>query len=200
MGKRYDEITPELAQWISQQKLFFVSTAPLAADGHVNCSPKGLDSLRILGPREIAWTDTGGSGIETVAHLRENGRILLMWCAFDGPPRIVRVHGRGEVVTADDPRFAPLLARLPPPPLCRAIIRVEAERIADSCGYGVPLYQFVADRPQLQQGVQRKGTAGVRRYFTENNAASIDGLPGLTAAQAQATWLPSDPARRDDRP
>ena len=100
MGKRYDEITPELADWLNQQQLFFVATAPLAADGRVNCSPKGMDTFRILGPREVAYLDLTGSGIETVAHVKENGRIVLMFCAFAGPPKIVRLHGTGEAITA----------------------------------------------------------------------------------------------------
>src|SRR5919201_7094587 len=105
MGKVYDGITPELADWLTQQRMFFVATAPLAADGLVNCSPKGMDSFRILGPREVAYLDLTGSGIETVAHLRENGRIVLMFCAFAGPPKIVRLHGSGTVVTPESPRF-----------------------------------------------------------------------------------------------
>src|SRR6266536_2208914 len=120
MGKCYDGITPELADWLGQQRLFFVATAPLAADGLVNCSPKGMDSFRILGPREVAYLDLTGSGIETVAHLRENGRIVFMFCAFTGPPKIVRLHGTGEVVTPGSPEYQNLKAVFPDHPSARA--------------------------------------------------------------------------------
>src|ERR671939_193862 len=116
MGKEYEEITPQLAEWIQRQRIFFVATAPLAADGMVNCSPKGLDTLRVTAPREVAYLDLTGSGIETVAHLRENGRIVLMFCAFEGPPRILRLHGRGEVVSPAHPDWESLAGRFPPHP------------------------------------------------------------------------------------
>src|SRR5919198_2760664 len=123
MGMVYDAITPELADWLSQQRVFFVATAPLAGDGLVNCSPKGMDSFRILGPREVAYVDLTGSGIETVAHLRENGRIVFMFCAFAGPPKIVRLHGTGEVITPGAPDYPKLRAIFPDYPGRRAIIR-----------------------------------------------------------------------------
>ena len=123
MGKLYDEITPELADWLGQQRMFFVATAPLAADGLLNCSPKGMDTFRILGPREVAYLDLTGSGIETIAHLRENGRIVFTFCAFAGPPKIVRLHGTGEVVTSGAPDYERLRALFPDYPGARAIVR-----------------------------------------------------------------------------
>ena len=181
MGKVFDVIDEKLVSWIRAQRMFFVATAPLAGDGHVNCSPRGLDSFVVLGPREVAWLDLTGSGVETIAHLRENRRIVLMFCAFDGPPRIVRLHGRGTVVEPGDPEFAALRARFGGQGGVRAVIRVACQRISDSCGYGVPLYEHRGDRPQLEQWAQRKGPEGVRAYQAEHNAQSLDGLPGLRA-------------------
>lgn len=178
MGKLYEAITPELAGWIGQQKLFFVATAPLAADGHVNCSPKGMDSFRILGPREVAYLDLTGSGIETVAHLRENGRIVFMFCAFAGPPKIVRLHGRGEAILPASSDFAELAARFPDYPGVRSIVRVRLDRISDSCGFGVPLYDYAGEREHLVKWAGGKGGEGMARYRRERNARSIDGLDG----------------------
>ena len=178
MGKLYEAITPELAGWIGQQKLFFVATAPLAADGHVNCSPKGMDSFRILGPREVAYLDLTGSGIETVAHLRENGRIVFMFCAFAGPPKIVRLHGRGEAILPASSDFAELAARFPNYPGVRSIVRVRLDRISDSCGFGVPLYDYAGEREHLVKWAGGKGAEGMARYRRERNARSIDGLDG----------------------
>ena len=113
MGKVFDEITPELSQWIEQQHMFFVGSAPLQSDGHINCSPKGMDTFRILGKQDVAYIDITGSGAETIAHLRENGRIVFMFCAFSGSPRIVRLHGHGEVLTPGQPEFASFSARFP---------------------------------------------------------------------------------------
>jgi hypothetical protein len=158
-----------------------VATAPLDPEGHVNCSPKGnRDSFAVLDERRIAYLDLTGSGIETVAHLRENGRIVVMFCAFEGPPRIVRFHGRGEAVELDDPRFAGLAARFGPDLASRAVVVVEVERISDSCGYGVPLMAFREHRPNLDHWALGKGAEGLADYRATRNAASIDGLPGLT--------------------
>lgn len=177
--KLFETIDDRMAEWIGAQRMFFVATAPLAGDGHVNLSPKGLDSLRILGPREVAYADFTGSGAETIAHVRENGRIVVMFCAFEGPPRIVRLHGRGSVVVPGDPGFDALLARFPAHPPARAVIRVACQRIADSCGYGVPLLEYRGERDQLPAWVDRKGPEGLRAYRAEHNARSIDGLPAL---------------------
>jgi Pyridoxamine 5'-phosphate oxidase len=182
MGKLYPEIDPTLKEFIAAQKVFFVATAPAGTQGHINLSPKGLDTLRILGPRQLAYLDYTGSGIETVAHLRENGRIAIMLCAFQGPPRIVRLHGRGQAVEPQDPEFAALLLHFTPASGVRAIIVVQLDRISDSCGYGVPLLRYEGDRPQLVPWSERRGAAGLDEYRRENNAASIDGLPGLRSS------------------
>src|SRR3954447_6504325 len=153
MARTHDEIDDTLRAWIARQPMFFVGSAPLAGDGHVNVSPKGPGgTLRVLGPDRVAYLDLTGSGAETIAHLRENGRIVVMLCAFDGPPRIVRLHGRGEVVLSDDDRFDELAERcaFDQPEVLearRAIVLVTVTRIADSCGYGVPLMSFVGLRP-----------------------------------------------------
>jgi hypothetical protein len=179
MGKLYDEITPELADWLGQQRVFFVATAPFAADGLLNCSPKGMDTFRILAPREVAYLDLTGSGIETIAHLRENGRIAFTFCAFEGPPKIVRLHGTGEVVTGGVPDYRRLLALFPDYPGARAVVRACLTRISDSCGYAVPRYDYVGERDGLVQWAESKGTAGVALYRREKNAHSLDDLPGL---------------------
>lgn len=183
MGKRYDAIDERLTRFIEAQRVYFVGSAPLSGDGHVNVSPRGLDSLRILGPRHVAFVDFVGSGIETLAHLRENGRIVLMFCAFEGPPKILRLHGRGRALERDDADWEALAARLPVRPDARAIIEVEVTRIADSCGYGVPLCRFESEREQLDRWVERKGPDGLEAFTRAENARSIDGLPGLRAAR-----------------
>jgi len=177
MGREYDAISPELAEWIRRQHLFFVATAPLAADGHVNVSPKGLDTLRVLDEHTVAYLDLTGSGIETVAHLRENGRITLMWCAFEGPPRIVRVSGRGEVTALGDPRA--IAADFPMMRGARGVVIVHADRIADSCGYAVPKYRFEGQRSRLLEWVDHKSDDELAEYRADKNAVSIDGLPGI---------------------
>lgn len=179
MGKLYDEITPGLRAWVEQQHLFFVATAPLAGDGHVNCSPKGLDSLRILGPRHVAYLDLTGSGAETIAHLRENGRIVFMFCAFSGPPKIVRFHGQGEVITPASSGWSELSGLFPSHAAARAIVRARIGRVSDSCGYGVPVMEFVEDRDAMLRWAQTKGHAALPGYRREKNSRSIDDLPAL---------------------
>ena len=179
MGKTYDDISPELADWIGRQHLFFVSTAPLAADGLINCSPKGMDSFRILGAREVAYVDLTGSGVETISHVRENGRIVFMFCAFEGPPKIVRLHGSAEVLVADTPEYDRLAARFPVIAGSRAIVRAQLTRVSDSCGYAVPRYAYAGDRDTLVRWAEAKGADGLVRYRAEKNARSLDGLPGL---------------------
>ena len=179
MAKQFEGIDDALAAWIRAQHVFFVASAPLAASGHVNLSPKGLDSLAILGPREVAYCDFVGSGAETIAHARENGRIALMLCAFEGPPRIVRLHGRASVVEPGDADFAQLVANFPARDGVRSVIRVALARIADSCGYGVPLMRYEGERKQLSAWVERKGAEGLRDYQIHNNTQSLDGLPAL---------------------
>ncbi len=179
MGKQYEEITPELGAWLGEQRLFFVASAPLAADGLVNCSPKGMDTFRVLAARQVAYLDLTGSGIETVAHLRENGRIVFLFCSFDALPRIVRLHGRGEVITPDSKHWIDLRAHFPDHIGARAIVRATLTRIADSCGYGVPRYEFVGPRDTLTRSCEAMGQTKMERYRSEKNARSLDGLPGL---------------------
>ena len=179
MGKQYGTIDEPLRAFIEAQRVFFVATAPAGATGHVNVSPKGLETLRILGPTTIAYLDFVGSGAETIAHVRENGRIVVMLCAFEGPPKIVRLHGRGTVVEPDDDDFVALRAQFPPARGVRSVIRIDLDRITDSCGYGVPRYDFVAPRTQLDDWAARKGDDGIRDYQRNNNARSIDDLPAL---------------------
>ena len=182
MGKVYDGIDDKLAGWLESQHVFFVASAPLAGDGHVNVSPKGdLRWFRILGPREVGYLDFVGSGAETIAHARENGRIVVMFCAFDGPPRIVRLHGRASVTLPGDPEFAQLAARFDPPEhAVRSVIRVAVERIADSCGYGVPLMRFDGKREQYDKWVDKQARGGgFDEYVAAKNAESIDGLPAI---------------------
>ena len=182
MGRTYEHIDGRLADFVLGQPVFFVATAPGGAGGHVNCSPKGnKGSLVVLGPRTVAYQDWTGSGVETIAHLRENGRIVLMFCAFEGPPRIVRLHGVGGVCPPADPGFEELADRFEAPtaPGTRAIVRVDVQRISDSCGYGVPLMDFRAHRDNLDHWADTKGPDGLEAYRAEKNRASIDGLPGL---------------------
>jgi Pyridoxamine 5'-phosphate oxidase len=193
MGKVFEEIDEPLERWIAAQPMFFVGTAPLDADGHVNVSPKGpIESLRVLGPRRLAYLDVVGSGAETIAHLRENGRIVIMLCAFSGPPRILRLHGRGDVVAASDPGFAELLSSCAfdvdqgVPEARRSIVVVAVDRVADSCGYGVPLMSYEGQREHFDLWAAKKvrvgGPEALADYQREHNAVSIDGLPAVDLA------------------
>lgn len=184
MGKLYERIDGRLRTFIEEQPIFFVATAPLSGDGSVNLSPKGrAGSLVVLDERTVAFLDFGGSHAETIAHLRENGRITLMWCAFAGPPTIVRVHGRGEVVLRDDPRWVDLVPRFGDAdgPGLRSVIVVTAERVSDSCGYAVPLMDYREERSLHADFFGRKDEDEFATYCAakEFNRASIDGLPAL---------------------
>ena len=179
MGKTTERIEDTLAAWLKRQRVFFVATAPLAEGGHVNCSPKGGDSFRILDPLTVAYLDLTGSGAETIAHLRENGRIVIMFCALDGPPMIARLHGRGEVVTPGHHDFASLMAHFPQNPGTRAIIRVRITRVSESCGYGVPFFDYRGERESLDQWAQTQGASKLEEYRQIKNARSIDDLPAL---------------------
>jgi len=189
MAKVFDAIDDSLREWIARRELFFVATAPLSAEGHVNLSPKGpIGTLRVLDDHTVAYLDMIGSGAETIAHLRENGRIVVMLCAFQGPPRILRLHGRGEVVTADDPRFAELMERcdfeLPAVSEARrSVVVVHVTRIGDSCGYGVPLMSYEGRRPHMEAWASKRlrsgGPESLRDYQREKNAESLDGLPAV---------------------
>lgn len=179
MGKIYEIIDEQLQAYIDAQQMFFVATAPLSAQGRVNLSPRGLDSFRVLDQRTVAFVDLTGSGAETIAHLKENGRITVMFCAFTGPPKIVRLQGTGTVIAVGDEEFDALQERLPRIPGVRAIIKIDCERISDSCGFGVPEYEYLGERTQLTDWADRKGPEGMLEYQQANNRVSIDGLPGL---------------------
>lgn len=183
MAKIYEGITPELAEWVGRQPVFFVGSAPLAASGHVNVSPKGLDTLRILGPRRVAYLDLTGSGAETIAHVRENGRIVLMFCAFAGAPKIVRFHGKGTIVTPVSAQWAALRSEFAEHLGARAIVDVEVVRVSDSCGYGVPAFSSMEPRVALERWTENKGAEGLRAYRRQHNARSIDGLPALRSGE-----------------
>ena len=179
MSTPLDNITPELETWLASQHMFFVATAPVSPDAHINCSPKGLDAFRVLGPHTVAFLDVTGSGAETIAHVRENGRILFMFCAFTGAPRIIRLHGHGQVLTPDAPEWPALYAQFPPHPSARAIIRVDVTRVSESCGWGVPLFEFKEARSSLTRWAETKGPEGLKAYQSRKNRRSIDGLPAL---------------------
>jgi hypothetical protein len=169
----------DLAGSLAEQHVFFVATAPSGAEGHVNLSPKGHDTLRVLDPTTVAYLDLTGSGVETIAHLRDNGRITLMFCAFSGPPRIVRLYGRGEILLPGEGGFDALAALFPVFTGVRSVIRVRIDRVATSCGYAVPKMAYEGERDTLVKWTDRKGAEGVLRYQREHNAKSIDGLPGV---------------------
>ena len=179
MAKTASSLSEAHRVFIQAQEMFFVATAPLDAQGHVNLSPKGRDTFRILGPTTVAYLDLTGSGVETIAHLRENGRIVVMFCAFQGPPNILRLHGRGRAVRPEDSEFARLQEQFPVFASLRSIIVVEVFRVSDSCGYGVPLMQKLGDRPQLDAWASNKGPEGLKTDQKEKNRFSIDALPGL---------------------
>lgn len=178
MAKTFDTIDPKLRAFIEKQKMFFVASAPLTPDGHVNLSPKGLNgTFAVLDEGSVAYLDFIGSGVETIAHIRENGRICMMFCAFEGPPRIVRIHGVGDAIEPGDEEFDALRARFDDYPGVRAIVRIRASRISDSCGYGVPLYEYTGERDQLQRWAERKGADALAEYQRDKNSESLDGLP-----------------------
>lgn len=179
MGEHAAGIDAEVAGFLKKQKVFFVATAPLSAKGRVNLSPKGMDSFRVLDPRTFAYLDLTGSGVETVAHLRENGRITVMFCAFEGAPRILRLQGRGEALEPGDSGFDALRALFPEFPGVRSVVKVAVDRVATSCGTGVPRMDFREERPQMIQWCEKLGPEGLRTYRREKNRRSLDGLPGL---------------------
>jgi hypothetical protein len=180
MGKVYEHLDETVAAFIERQHVFFVGTAPDDPAGHLNVSPKGLDTFRILGPSTVAYLDLTGSGIETVAHLRQNGRITIMFCAFDGRPLVVRLYGRGRVVGPSDGDWDGLVALFPEYPGVRSVVVVDVERVADSCGFAVPLYEYRGERSQLIDYAERKGPEGLAEYRAQKNRRSIDGLEGLS--------------------
>ena len=180
MGKLHERIDGRLRSWMEAQHVFFVATAPLAADGHINVSPRGrAGTFEVLDERRVAWLDLTGSGAETIAHLRENGRIVVMFCGFEGSPNIVRLHGRGRVVVPGDPEWPGLATRFREHRSARAVIVVDVDRISDSCGFGVPLMDYVDDRDLLDRWAQNKTPDEIADYHRTRNGTSIDGLPAL---------------------
>lgn len=179
MAQTFEKIPDRLIPWIEAQPVFFVATATSEPETRVNVSPRGLDTFRILDANRVAWLDLTGSGVETIAHLRADGRITLMFCAFDDPPRVVRLYGRGTVREPGDEAYEDLSSRLPDLPGARAIIDVAVEWASSSCGFGVPLMDFVGPREQLVESARRKGETKMAVYRARKNAESIDGLPGL---------------------
>jgi hypothetical protein len=178
MAQRFAQIEPAQRDFIQRQHMFFVATA--AAGGHVNLSPKGLDALRVLGPNAVAYLDRTGSGNETAAHLRADGRLTLMLCAFEGPPRILRLYGRGRVLRRGMPEYGRLLTEAfagEEPTGARQIVVLDVDLVQTSCGFGVPLYDYRGERPALVRWAEAKGAEGLEAYRREHNAHSIDGLP-----------------------
>ena len=179
MREVFEKIDEALEAWIGAQHMFFVATAPLSGDGLINCSPKGLDTLKVLDGRTLAYLDLIGSGAETIAHVRENERVLIMICAFEGAPKIVRFHGRGEIVQPGHQEFATLRALFPTYDNLRSIVRVHVTRIAPSCGYGVPLLEFREDRRALPMWAEKRGPTELREFQKEYNTESLDGLTAV---------------------
>jgi hypothetical protein len=197
MARTLETIDDRLGAWIGRQPMFFVGTAPLDAAGRVNVSPKGpIGTLAVLGPARVAYLDFYGSGAETVAHLQENGRIVVMFCAFEGPPRIVRLHGTGTVAWPGDERFGALLDEAGFEGLTdveearRAIVVVDVERIAESCGYGVPLMEQIGEREHFDLSKRKRlrtmGPDEMTRFQAERNTESIDGLPAVPVSRSPA--------------
>lgn len=180
MGKVYEELTPKLVEFINAQKMFFVGTAPLSGNGHVNISPKGMDCLRVLDTRTVAYLDVTGSGAETISHVKENGRLVMMFCAFEGRPLILRLHGTGEVIEVDHPTYQTMRERFPDLPGARSIIQLSVKRIADSCGWTVPLFEYSGTRDYYDNYAKKLGAEGLREGQLAANMKSIDGLPALS--------------------
>ncbi|MBD2665665.1 pyridoxamine 5'-phosphate oxidase-related, FMN-binding protein [Richelia sinica FACHB-800] len=176
MAKLFDSITEDLQKFIAEQHIFFVGTAPLSSTGHVNLSPKGLESFRILSPHRVGYLDVTGSGNETSAHLQENGRITFMFCAFQEPAAILRLYGQGYTILPSSPEWNSLYPLFPPIPGTRQIIVADIERIQTSCGFGVPLYEYQGQRQTLVNWASKKGEEGVKEYQQQKNRISIDGL------------------------
>ncbi|PHR56654.1 MAG: pyridoxamine 5'-phosphate oxidase [Robiginitomaculum sp.] len=179
MGKIHEKLDDKLTAFIKAQKMFFVATAPMLSDGHVNMSPKGYDSFSIIDPRTVAYLDLGGSGIETLAHIKDNGRITIMFCAFEGRANILRLYGQGEAISFDDENYAELLALFPSHTHARSIIKINITRIQDSCGWGVPFYEFKGERDQLKRYIENKDVKDWQQSRYDGNFESIDGLEGL---------------------
>ena len=183
MGRLLDRIDDDVREFIAAQQMYFVATAPSGPGGHVNLSPKGhADTFCVLDDRTVAYLDLTGSGAETAAHLRDNGRITVMFCAFSGQPNILRLFGTGRVVPLGDPDFAALAAHFPSRPGARAVIVVDVTRVQNSCGYAVPLHEFVGERDLLEKWTEARAGERLTAYRAEKNTASIDGLPAYDPA------------------
>lgn len=175
MGKKYESVNEKLTDFIIRQQIFFVATA--AADGRINLSPKGMDSLRIVNPNRIVWLNLTGSGNETAAHLRENDRMTLMFCAFEGEPKILRLYGHAKPYHPDSPEWEAHIGRFPSLPGARQIIVMEVDLAQTSCGFGVPLFAYQGDREMLKEWAKKKGEEGIKAYWKERNNVSLDGKP-----------------------
>lgn len=181
MAKFYDQISDHHREFIEKQKIFFVASAPLSAEGHVNLSPKGTDSFRVFPNNRVAYMDFTGSGNETSAHMIENGRITLMFCAFDGPPLIMRLYGKGYTVLPDDPEWPELSSHFTMMMSTRQIIVADIDLVQTSCGYGVPYYSYEGERDQAYKWAEAKGLDGLEAYKAEKNRISLDGMPTALA-------------------
>lgn len=179
MATTYPALSDEHVAWIAEQPLFFVASAPSGEEGHVNVSPKGYDTFRVLDAHRVAYLDLTGSGAETIAHLRQNGRLTIMFCAFAGRPRVLRLYGQGRSLRPGDDGFDELLERFELIAGSRAIVTLDIERIQTSCGYGVPLMEMTSERETLVEWAERKGDDGLANYWATRNATSIDGLDSL---------------------
>ncbi|WDF56565.1 pyridoxamine 5'-phosphate oxidase family protein [Mucilaginibacter sp. KACC 22063] len=177
MGKFFDFINDHHRAFIERQKIYFVASAPLSADGHVNISPKGLDSFRVISENKVAYLDITGSGNETSAHLLENGRITMMFCAFDGAPNILRLYGHGSTVLPHEEEWADLAALFELHPSTRQIIVTDVDKVQTSCGFGVPFFEYTGERDQSYKWAENKGDEGLAAYREEKNKISMDGLP-----------------------
>ena len=177
MGKFFDHINPHQQEFIAKQKMFFVASAPLAIDGHINLSPKGIDSFRVLSDRQVAYMDLIGSGNETSAHLLDNGRITFMFCAYDGPPNILRLYGTGRTLLPGDSGWDELSAHFELQLATRQIIIADIEMVQTSCGFNVPLYEYMGERDHAIKWANAKGAEGLETYKKEKNRVSLDGLP-----------------------
>lgn len=182
MAKFYEAITPELRSFIEAQHIFFVATA--AENSRINLSPKGMNSLRVLDDRTVAYLDLTGSGNETAAHLKADGRITVMFCSFDATPRILRLYGRGRLILKSDPAWSAMVSHFPALPGARQIVVVEVQSVQTSCGFGVPYYEFKGERPALVDWALKKGEDGLEEYRRRHNRLSIDGLPSDTVGGA----------------
>lgn len=175
MAQKHSEISDTLKQFIEAQKIFFVATA--TADGHINLSPKGMDSLRVLGKNRVVWLNVTGSGNETAAHVQEAPRMTLMFCAFEGEPLILRLYGNAKVVHKNDPQWPLLFPLFKPLPGARQIFDLEVELVQTSCGFAVPFFNYLGEREKLNEWALKKGEDGIRDYWKAKNEISLDGKP-----------------------